>query len=369
MNFQDLLLKIKQIDECGDSNPPDAPKPGLRQGEIPLMGEKSIDECGGDMPGDMMHPPKQTDSVTMSVNMNGSGAGGIKDLMNIIKNIESGHSAHGDDDHDGSVLVGMDETQPDGGFGSTDNDKDTTTLDINAITGTGNDLASKGGEAEKVNGGGNPMGVDEALVNKLTAMYENIKGEQIEVEEGIWDTVKQGVQGAVQGAQNLGQQAVQGVKNAANTVANTTVGDAAKAIGQAGAAQARALANPGAAVAGVMKQAGDAVTNARNAVGQKVASAAGGALQAIGQGAQQLGQKVAGAAAPVAPVAGVKPGAEFGDIGTGAEFGDLPPQTTAAAPQLGQAAQAAAKKLAGQPGMMNAFESQEMSDIKKLAGL
>ena len=108
--------------------------------------------------------------------MNGSGAGGIKDLINIIKNIEGGSSGH-DDGHD-DVLVGMDETQPDGGFGSTDNDKDTTTLDINAITGSGNDLHGNQGDHNDDRYAGfapvaNPVG--ESLVNRLAQMYNEIK--------------------------------------------------------------------------------------------------------------------------------------------------------------------------------------------------
>lgn len=179
MNFQDLLTKIKQIDEggvveCGDEIEK-APKPGLRSGEMPLMGEKSIEECG-DMPGDLMHPPKQQDNVTMNVSMNGSGAGGIKDLIGILRNIEGGTSSHGDD-HD-NVLVGMDETQPDGGFGSTDNEKNTTTLDISAMTGSGNDLHGNQGDHNDDRYAGfapvaNP--VSESLVNKLTDLYNEVK--------------------------------------------------------------------------------------------------------------------------------------------------------------------------------------------------
>jgi hypothetical protein len=45
---------------------------------------------------------------------------------------------------------------------------------IDAVTPTGNDLASTGGnEFPKVNGGGNPM--QEALVSRLAQMYDEIK--------------------------------------------------------------------------------------------------------------------------------------------------------------------------------------------------
>lgn len=150
MNFQDLLSKMKQLDETA-----------------------SIEECGMMPPIGM--PPKQSDSVTMSVNMNGSGAGGIKDLLGILKDIESGapakpHGVHGDDE----IVIGspmdakMAELED-----SYDNEPHPLTTGTNIVT--GDDLASKGGEAEKVNGGGNPMGVDESLVARLSAHYQSVK--------------------------------------------------------------------------------------------------------------------------------------------------------------------------------------------------
>ena len=56
MNFQDLLTKMKQIDEG------------------------TVEECGM-----ASMPPKQQDNVNMNVTMSGNGAGGIKDLINILK--------------------------------------------------------------------------------------------------------------------------------------------------------------------------------------------------------------------------------------------------------------------------------------------
>ena len=95
MNFQDLLTKIRKIDEapmeaptvpltdptdddaefaeCGDMSPTSVMP---RDGDDMLTGE-----CGDMAP--QMSAPKQSDSVTMNVSMNGSGAGGIKDLLDI----------------------------------------------------------------------------------------------------------------------------------------------------------------------------------------------------------------------------------------------------------------------------------------------
>ena len=55
--------------------------------------EEVVDECGimGGMP-PPMETPKQQDSVTMNVSMNGSGAGGIRDLLNVLKDIQNGPS-------------------------------------------------------------------------------------------------------------------------------------------------------------------------------------------------------------------------------------------------------------------------------------
>lgn len=187
MNFQDLLSKLKSIDEtmqpavqavsappsgpdfpddgnaqleCGDDMPPKAPNISAQGDDEILIGEKDIDECG-DMPS--MSAPKQANNVTMNVSMNGSGAGGIKDLIDILRNIEGGHK---------DMVVGMDEVQ-DGGFGDATTEPDETTLGIDAVTATGRDLASKGAEAPKVNGGGNPM--QESLVARLNNLYQEIK--------------------------------------------------------------------------------------------------------------------------------------------------------------------------------------------------
>jgi hypothetical protein len=64
-----------------------------------------------------------------------------------------------------------DENQ-DGGFGDATTKPDEKYGDINTVTATGDDLASKGDEAKKVNGGGNPM---ESIRKQLDARYKAIK--------------------------------------------------------------------------------------------------------------------------------------------------------------------------------------------------
>lgn len=148
----------------------------------PTPANESIEECG-DMPMGMMgmsSPHAQQDSLTMNISMNGSGAGGIRDLMSILRDIEGSDNAdvHSHDvgklfGGDDSVEVAFDEVMGDGGFGAATTQPDPATAGIDAVTATGNDIHSKGGEAPKVNGGGNPM--QEALTSKLSQMYQEIK--------------------------------------------------------------------------------------------------------------------------------------------------------------------------------------------------
>jgi len=87
MNFQDLYRKIAALEE-GDMGIMAAPsQPGQAL-------EAELEECGDMMP--MSNKPDaEQDHVSVSVNMNGSGAGGIRDLMNILRNIDD---VAGDDD-------------------------------------------------------------------------------------------------------------------------------------------------------------------------------------------------------------------------------------------------------------------------------
>jgi hypothetical protein len=121
--------------------------------------------------------------------MNGAGPGGIRDLLDILRNIEQGSDdsegtdlgdligamgddPHGDNMHSKVAVVDSDMEMPVGEYA---NSPDEMYADVSDVTPTGNDIHSKGAEAEKVNGGGNPFGVDEEMINRLTSMYESIK--------------------------------------------------------------------------------------------------------------------------------------------------------------------------------------------------
>ncbi len=137
--------------ECGDE-----------PSKMPNDGEFLTGECGG-----MMSAPaaKQSDSVTMNVSMNGSGAGGIRDLIGILRNIEQAGDSKDSDD----VLVGI------GADETFDNEPNPQVAGMSAVTPTGDDIHAKGLMGKRGVGisGSNAM---ESLVDKLSKKYETIKG-------------------------------------------------------------------------------------------------------------------------------------------------------------------------------------------------
>jgi hypothetical protein len=146
-----------------------------------LVGEKDMDECGmpgmNNMPSGMMgmNTPKQADNVSMNVSMNGSGAGGIRDLMDILKDIQGGDSH---DHSDGDIVIGMGEVSDDN-FASATTDSKPEEQEVKSVASvlpTGNDLASKGlrGRGGVSVSGSN--GLAEQLSSRLSALYQEIKG-------------------------------------------------------------------------------------------------------------------------------------------------------------------------------------------------
>jgi hypothetical protein len=187
MNFNELFQKMRELDVPvseelkGNQDELDTDKDGdIEADDLKDLRAKKevdedvVDECGlGPMPS---MNQEQQDTVTMNLSMNGSGSGGIRDLLDILKNID-GEDGGGEQlgklmgkmDKEpiiGNVDMPMDEyaNSPDEVYGT-----------VGDVTQTGNDIHSKGAEAPKVNGGGNPFGVDEDLVNRLASMYESIK--------------------------------------------------------------------------------------------------------------------------------------------------------------------------------------------------
>lgn len=169
MNIRDLAVKLKNIEE--NMHPPVAPV---------HTDQKPTDECGEMMPMQHAEPPKQPDNVNMNVTMSGNGIGGIRDLMDILRDLESSEggeevvSTAPDHDHAMQLVIG-DESMEEQYANSPNPQK----KGINAVTVTGDDLASKGhAHPRKVNGGENPM--QEGLVRRLQGLYKEIKGAPIE---------------------------------------------------------------------------------------------------------------------------------------------------------------------------------------------
>jgi hypothetical protein len=195
MNFNELFQKMRELDQPigeelkGGQKKLDVDKDGDIEGDDladlrdKKVDEELVDECG------MMPSPMgsngQQDSVSMNISMNGSGGGGIRDLMDILRNIEQGSGdaegddlgdligamgsePHGDDMH--SKIAVIDGEEPMDEYA---NSPDEMYAGVNDVIPTGNDMHSKGNEFRKVNGGGNPM--EQLLINKLSGLYEQIK--------------------------------------------------------------------------------------------------------------------------------------------------------------------------------------------------
>ena len=177
MNFNTLYKKIAEIDgvlkeerdQDWDEDPMDEPE---QIDDFELDGEDEFsdeeipfDECG-------MSPiaksPDQPDNVSMNVNMTGSGAGGIRDLLDVLKNIEE----PGDDTPSRGVkLFGRDSQD------QVIDEKQGIEYPLDAVLTKGNDLHGKGGpEPRRPAGGGNPYRkFDESLINRLSSLYTEVK--------------------------------------------------------------------------------------------------------------------------------------------------------------------------------------------------
>ena len=175
MNFQDLMSKLRTIDEG------------------------TVAECGDMGP----TAPKQPDNVTMNVTINGSGKGGIRDLMDILKDIESGkepHDAHAlfgepHSDHEKEEPIMGDCVDQ---IASEENeiampaeeeviaseewenaapgDEGPETKGVDAVLPTGNDLfANAGDNRQRKYDLPTARPVKESLVNRLSEMYKEVK--------------------------------------------------------------------------------------------------------------------------------------------------------------------------------------------------
>lgn len=171
MNLEQLLTKLKALDEGSQMAPPSLPAAecgDMSPSDKILIGDAEMESCGMDM---MPPVPKQSDSVTMNVSMNGSGKGGIKDLMDILRNIE--HAAAHDSEKD--VLVGMDDMLDIDAAESFANPVETDTYEVDDVVNPpSDDLAANNGD-HRVRQHGLPRAQMESLIDRLSKQYEAIK--------------------------------------------------------------------------------------------------------------------------------------------------------------------------------------------------
>ena len=218
MNFQELLSRLNTLDQQPVQESDKAKKDYDGDGEIesgkdeyygsrmkaafPKDKEKEkevdeafIDECGMDMPGSMMgmRTPPQQDSVSMNLSMNGAGANGIRDLMDILRNLDGDEGGemdlempgmdHGHDGMDSEMPIVMKALGGDQGDSGHDEEErmplgDEMYYGIDAVTQPqgGGDLNKPKQTFPKVAGGDNPMQpMAERIAEQLRGLYSDIK--------------------------------------------------------------------------------------------------------------------------------------------------------------------------------------------------
>lgn len=222
MNFQELLQKMNELDrpvseaDKGDmdrdgKNEPDdkeymdnkdaaikkAMGKKVEETDAPKMPEPDEDdqgmeeECGmpgmANMPGGMMGmrggTPPQPDSISANVSLNASGKGGIRDLMDILSNIESNEHGH---DHEmdppapfgdmekGAMMKKMPSIDAVMDAETFDNAPDEMYADVGSVIRNGGDLNREKRQFARAQPGDNPMAV-ESIKNRLSGLYEEIK--------------------------------------------------------------------------------------------------------------------------------------------------------------------------------------------------
>lgn len=164
MNFTDIYKKIKSIDEGqGVMAPPSGP-------------EMPIEECGIEvMP---PHAPAQQDNVTMNVSMTGNGAGGIRDLMSILRDLEDKESEAdiitSEPSNDIDVMLGdMEEEYGNSAHGASGEH----TASIQDVTNVG--TTTNGGDHTRNRQAGLPQAnahsMHESVVDRLQNLYTQVK--------------------------------------------------------------------------------------------------------------------------------------------------------------------------------------------------
>ena len=150
--------------------------------QLAMEVQQEMDECGMSPMGmsgmSPMSMSKQQDNVSMNINMSGSGSGGIRDLMDILRNIEQGADDHGDHDDGLDLKLAspnmMMKKEPVLGD-EWDNSPEPVVKQQGAFPqDTGNDLHKPKGAYPAIAGGDNPMAL-ENLISRLDRLYTEVK--------------------------------------------------------------------------------------------------------------------------------------------------------------------------------------------------
>ena len=184
MNFKDLMAKLDEIEGSG-TVPHDSTASPLTHADAEVT-EDTVEECGGPMPMSIgMSHPGQQDSVNLSINMNGSGKGGIRDILDILRNIEGGdekeielpgieldldgpdhdHDNHDHDDHE-HLMGGVGEELA--------NEPDEMYAGMGAAVHDGDDLNKSKSMFRRAQPGDNAMAT-ESLKAQLKNLYQEVK--------------------------------------------------------------------------------------------------------------------------------------------------------------------------------------------------
>lgn len=162
---------------------------------VAIENNQPIEECGSTM-GSSYTPPPQSDSVNMNVSMSGSGQGGIRDLLNILKDLDQSEEqphAHADTDVVDILKLAGGKTMLPGNDGLEDpgsdmdmdfdldkkseefvNQPDENYDDVSAMThDNAGGLNAPHQQFKKEYPGDNPMA--ESLRNKLSVRYQQYK--------------------------------------------------------------------------------------------------------------------------------------------------------------------------------------------------
>jgi hypothetical protein len=174
--YRDLVAKLEAIQNRVDETSKDDVE--LTSKDQLLVGEENVEECGlpgmSNMPSGMMGTPKQQDNVTMNISMNGTGAGGMRDLMGILKNIENGGEEPAQHAHGDEIVVGVGEEQSTGGFDSATTEPSPETQPVAAMLKKGPDIHGNMGD-HRPRQAGLPHAQMENLVSHLSTLYQEVK--------------------------------------------------------------------------------------------------------------------------------------------------------------------------------------------------